>query len=73
MKNSSFIDKAIEAINNQRLPNALKEVINHAITMHVNTECLDCQRFKINRGQCSGKRGGNPCVAFKETNLFNIN
>lgn len=31
----------------------------------INTECRSCLRLNSNGGQCKGKKGGNPCLAFK--------
>lgn len=31
----------------------------------INIECRNCLRLGSNGGACKGKKGGNPCLAFK--------
>ncbi|WP_105619997.1 hypothetical protein [Vallitalea okinawensis] len=43
-----------------------EKVSKEDIQKETDLECWDCQRFKLNEGQCFGKKSMVPCLIFLE-------
>ena len=42
------------------------------LTMHMNAECLECKRCIAHKGQCYGRLGAVPCMAYHNIQLATI-
>ncbi|AKL94994.1 hypothetical protein CACET_c15450 [Clostridium aceticum] len=66
MQRVKKINDYIKILENKNVPESKRDLAALHIKQNMNLECHECKYSLFNRGECYGKKGGNPCLVFKK-------